>query len=271
MNPFVVVSWAWRGAAACSLRPRIWAPLLIAFGIQTALLLTLILFFHPVLLPLALPLVRALGGPEATHYPALYYSLPAMVTRMNVVVDTAITSILVGIATLLFARAFGSDTPENTVRRAIRRAPALIVTSAVTLGVLVLGDRLTALVPMDLVNRSFFLRWGMRGFSMFLFIIVQSLMAYTAAWIVLAGHGIWPAIRDSVRVTARTFIPTFLVVGIPVVIMFPISYMTRGAARLKPEMVANLLGLGLVVQLILTFFLVGAITRLFVWRLEATR
>ncbi len=118
-------------------------------------------------------------------------------------------------------------------------------------------------------------RWGIRGGTIIFFVLVQSFMAYSTAWIVLMGHKIWPAIRDSLRVTMRTFLPTLIAVGIPAILLFPFSYVLGRVdlivTRLRPEVLAGIIGAQIFVELIISFFLVGAITRLFLWRMEAAR
>jgi hypothetical protein len=108
-----------------------------------------------------------------------------------------------------------------------------------------------------------------------LLIFVQSLFAYATAWIVLMGHRLWPAIRDSVRVAIQTFVPTLVVVGVPVLLVFPFSYATTRVdlimGKFRPEIAAGLVCMQLVCQVIATFLLVGAVTRLFMWRVEAAR
>jgi hypothetical protein len=110
---------------------------------------------------------------------------------------------------------------------------------------------------------------------LFLFVVVQSFLVYATAWIVLRGHKVLPAMRDSIRVTARTFVPTFLIVAIPVLILFPLDYLAGRtdlyATKLNPEMTAGILGLRIVIQTLFSFLLVGAVTRLFLWRMESAR
>jgi hypothetical protein len=76
-------------------------------------------------------------------------------------------------------------------------------------------------------------------------------------------------------VTFRTLLPTLIVIGVPAALLVPLSYATSRvdliASKLKPETVAALLGLQLVCQALVTFLLVGAITRMFLWRVEEER
>ncbi len=266
---FYVATWAWRAAVASFFRPVLWLPFLLVAGVQTLLILLLVLFHHPVLVLFGLPLIKLLGGEVATHYPTLYYALPTMFYRANIAIDALIVSVAGGAATLLFAQAFGFDRGQPAWRQALRHAPALIAVNLlnilILLGIGVLNNR----IPAYLVLRSAPVRWGSRGGVLILFILVQCLVAYASAWIVLMGRGLWPAIRDSVRVTNRTFLPTLLVVGIPALLMWPFSYASGRtdivAAKFKPEIIVGLLGSEVVCQALVTFFLVGAVTRLFLW------
>jgi len=198
-----------------------------------------------------------------------------MFMRANLAISALFASIAGGVATLLFARAFGFAAEGSAWRAAWRRAPALIVTTGLTLVLLVGAAMLMTLVPQDLILRNGTLRWGMRGVSIGLSVVIQGFLVYSTAWIVLMGHGIWPSLRDSVRVTRQTLLPTLIAVGITAIVLFPVSFvlgrMDIIVNKLKPEVVTGLLGLQVGVQLIITFLLVGAVTRLFLWRLEATR
>ena len=270
-----VAVWAWRGALALAARPSIWLPLLLVAGVQVAILVLLLSFHQGVLLLIGPPLVRLLGGEGATHYPVLYYALPTMFFRANLAISTLVASIAGGVATLLFARAFGFANEGSAWRAAWRRAPALIATTGLTLAPLIGVGLLMTLIPQDLILRNSTLRWGVRGASMGLLVVIQGLFIYSTAWIVLMGHGTWPALRDSVRVTRQTLLPTLIAVGITAIVYFPVSYalgrLDLIVNKLKPEVITALLGLQVGIQLIITFLLVGAVTRLFLWRMEATQ
>jgi hypothetical protein len=233
------------------------------------------MFHRSTLLPIGLPLVRRLGGEAATHYPVLYYALPGMYGRMSIILDVLAASILGGATTLLFARAFGLSDRSSVWTTPLRRAPALIATSIVTVGLFVGIAQLGSFVPDGESRREFAMRWLLRGTMLLMLVTVQSLMAYATAWIVLMGHGFLSAIRDSVRVATMTFVPTMIVVGIPALALLPLSYALGRAdliaSRLRPEIVANLIGLQVIVQLLAGFFLIGGITRLFLWRAGGER
>ena len=118
-----VAAWAWRSAVSLALRSTIWLPFLLVGGVQTAVLLIVVSFHCPAVLPVGLPLIRLLVGDAAAHYPVLYYALPAMFFRVNLAVSVLIASIAAGAATLLFAKAFGFAQEQGAWNRAPRCAP----------------------------------------------------------------------------------------------------------------------------------------------------
>ena len=259
---------AFRSAVPLIVRPRILLPFLVMAAAQFGALGLLVWFHEQAILPVALPLVRLLGGETATHYPVFFFALPTMFSRVGLVLAVFLFSVAAGAATLLFARAFGFKSDGNAWKRALRVAPVLIILTALE-GLLLFGLSLLAEpVPQD----SQWLRWGTRGGLLLGFIVIEAFLVYSTAWVMLAGHNIVQAIRDSIRVTTRTLLPTLLIVGIPAIALYPFSYLSGRvdliATKLRPEMVTALLTTRIVLETLLTFLLIGAITRLFLWRLE---
>jgi hypothetical protein len=253
----------------------IWFPFILISCLQGATLLFLTSFHQPGLLPVGVPLVKLLGTDNAVHYPLLYIALPTMFSRMNLAIGVLIASITGGAATILFAKAFGFKGETNTWQRALRCAPSLIIISILIFAFMYGISCLQGLVPEEMTLNSGKIRWGVRGARMAVFVIMQGFMIYTTSWIVLMGHKFGPAIRDSFRVTSATFLPTMFIVAVPTALLYPFSYaLTRIdiiMQKFKPELVAGIIGVEIVVQLIFMFFMVGAITRLFVWRAEAAK
>ncbi len=276
LQSFNVILWAWRGVAPMFLRPGIWVPFLIVGIVQGLALLLILSFHHPVLMPIALPFVRLVAGGEGvTHYPLLYLALPVLHLRTKLVITILLASIASGAGTYLFARAYGLAGKDGAWSRAFRRAPALILISILVIAAWFGISMLGSLVPQEMQMRSFGLRWAVRGGVLLLSVLVQCLMIYTTAWIVIAGHKILPAIRDSVRVSVRTFLPTLIALGVPALIVYPFSYAAGRAefiaARFRPELIGWLIGTTVVLEVLIGFFIVGTITRLFVWRMEGSR
>lgn len=270
-----VVGWAWRSCFPFLLRPAVWLPFLLIAGAQAVALIFLLSFYKPGILPFALPLVRLVGGDPATHYPTFYFVLPTVFYRVDMAIAVFVSSLAAGAATMLFAKGFGTgEGPTWSV--AVRRYPALLLLSAIVTAVLFGLSQVAALVPHDLILANGSVRWGLRLGVLLMLVIAQSLVVYATAWIVLKGHRLLPAIRDSIRVSLRTFLPTALVVGAPLLLLFPLGYLSGRADlfinKFQPDMVGALLVVRILVEIVLGFFLIGGVTRLFLWRLAgATR
>jgi hypothetical protein len=272
---FGIVGRAWRSVFPAVARPALWVPFLTIAAVQGAALALLVSFHQPSLQSLGVPLVRLLGGDDAVHYPALFVRLPLMYSRADMVLSVLVGSLAYGAATLLFARRFGFEDGEAATRAALRRAPALFLITAITVLALWGLGKVVELVPRDLLLGNRLVRWGTRGGFLCSQILIQSLMAYGTAWVMLEGHSAFPALRDSVRVTVRTFLPTVLLVAIPLLLLYPLNYLAQRVdlvvLKLRPEGIIWVLSAYIASVTLFGFFLVGALTRLFLWRLEAAR
>ena len=278
MNPLRsvgVASRAYGSVLPLVLRPAIWLPFLLIAAVQFGLLGLLVGFHRPGISALGAPLVRLLGGERATHYPLLFIFLPSMLSKATFFIAVLVASVLIGVATLYFARALGMTLEGGAWRSALRRWPTLLLAALVPALIIYGLGKLSALVPYELYMGSGKVRWGVRAGMLGSIILLESLMAYAAAWIVLEGHKFLPALRDSIRVAARTFLPTLIVVAIPMVLLYPLSFVSQRSdlflSKLRPEMVFAILSARIVGELVLGFLLAGAVTRLFLWRMEARR
>lgn len=270
-----VAGRAYRSILSFIPRGSYWIPFLVLAAVQFADLGLLVSFHRPGLSGLGVPLVEFLGGERATHYPFLYLFLPGMYSKTILVLAVLVASLMTAVATLYFAQALGLRVESGAWRGAFRRALPLIVVAVVPAALIYGLGQLTGLVPGDLVLQNAKVRWGLRGGLLLCIVVLQSFLAYTTAWIVLEGHKVLPALRDSIRVAARTFLPTLIVVAIPVALLYPLGYLSQRVdlfvGKLRPETVALFISARIVGEILFGFLLVGAITRLFLWRLEASR
>lgn len=270
-----VAGRAYRSAVSFVFRGSYWLPFLVIAAVQFAALGLLIAFHRPALSGIGVPLVELLGGERATHYPFLYLFLPGMYAKTVLVLAVFVASLMTAVATLYFARALGLQVEGSVWRNAVRRAPALILVAAIPAAIVYGLGELFGAAPAEQVLGNAKIRWGLRGGFLLAIVVLQSLLAYTAAWIVLEGHKALPALRDSVRVAARTFLPTLIVVAIPVALLYPLGYLSQRVdlfvGKLRPETVALFISARIVGEILLGFLLVGAVTRLFLWRMEASR
>jgi hypothetical protein len=267
-----LAGWAWRSALPFAPRPSVWLPFLVIAASQLMALGLLLSFHRAWLLPWVLPMVERLGGESASHYPHFFFHLPVVYSRVGLVISMFVGSLAVGVATVIFAKGFGVERPGGAWSRALRRAPALILLTAITAAATYGASMLSSFVPKELVHGNRMVQWGTRGASLLLIVVIETLMTYATAWIMLEGARLLPAMRDSIRVTIRTFLPTAIVVGAPLVLLYPLSYLSGRidlfALKLTPETVVGVLITKIGLELVVGFLYVGAVTRLFVWRME---
>lgn len=269
-----VSSRAWLSVLRVATRPTLWLPFLAIAAVQLAVVAFVLGFHRSVVMPFALPLIRLIGGDQATHYPSLYFWLPEILSQIGLVVSVVFESLAVAVATLLFASAFGMRHDDSVLQRVARFVPRIILATLIPAAVVFAIGKSTSLLPDDLaVNRV--ARWATRAGFLLVVTLVQCLVAYAIAWIVLRAAGPIHALRNSVRVTKSTFLPTLIVVGLPILIVFPFHYIVGRTdlfiTRFSPETIAGVVVARSIVELVLGFLLVGAITRLFLWRMEASR
>ncbi len=264
--------WAVRSALSQASRGPLWLPFLLVAAIQTASLMLLMAYGRGAPVPLVGTAARAVGGEAGTHFPFFYAVVPVLLARWNLILSACLFTWATAVAVLLFAGRWGRGLSGSPWRAAARRYPALLAigcfTALLSLVIFWIGNLAG---PETLaVNRN--LRWGTRFAMMAVFIAAQSLFVYAILWVVLERRGWARALGDSIRLALRTAFPTLLVVGIPVLLLYPIDYLSGRAdlflTRLRPDLIGTILLVKIVLEAVLGFVLVGAITRLFLWRLE---
>lgn len=270
-----IAGWAWRDTTSVLFDSSIWGPLLLAALVRGAALVLLAFFYHPAVAALGGPLVEALGGPEATRYPAHLYALPDMFRQLDTGIAVLVSSVAIGVATLRFVRAYGWDPGGNHGTIGVRAVSSLVLLALLAVGIQRGTEVLFEMIPEDVRLKSVVIRLGLAGTGLLIFILVRSFLAYATAWVVLRGHPAWTALRDSVRMTSSTFLPTLLLVAVPAGLPFPFAFalhdMDLSQSQLPPEVMGSILAMQLLVEFVLSFLWVGSITRVFVWRMEAFR
>ncbi len=269
-----VAGWAFRNAFAQMGKPRLWVPFLAMAAAQLIGLGFFLSFHRPGISALALPLVTWVGGTQATHYPFFYAVLPAIFSRYNIALGIVLGSITTGAATLLFARAYGREVGAawaGAGRRYVTLFLVAVVAALLSLGGLLVGR----LVPAEVFLNNQMARWSIRFGLLALFVILQSLFIYATAWVVLDGRGFLSSLGRSVKLMGSMWVSTLAVMAIPVVMIYPFEYLTERADlflfKFRPEMMTVVLVVRIVVEVVLSFLLVGAVTRLYLWRREEVR
>jgi hypothetical protein len=267
LNPLEQITLAWQslGRALGQLgRLDLWLPWIALGAIQTLVLLAVWYYAHPLVSPIVTPVLRAVIGEEALHYPNVLRRLPTLYQMVGPFLDLLLGSLAMGTGTLLFAARFGGRRVglSGAGSSAIGRAAALIVTQLpATLVIVAAGillDHWVASRPGSSVRALIqqFLFFGVR-------VVVQSVFLFTAALVMLEGwsvtrtfaelpmtwrRGVWAALFLNLAV----LLPTIPFIGLR----------TRSGTlvELGPERLGLMVLAEMVVGLVSWFVLCGAVT-----------
>ena len=244
-------------------RGRLWLPWLALGVAQAAGLLALVSFAHPLLAWALAPLVRALAGEPALHYPDFYRTLPFLYSRVDLVTGSILGAIATGWSTRLFAalwrRQAGGvgeawrDAAPHALTLVLGQLPFQLLVLLVTTVIehLVAGQA-------GLVRRVGYLV-ALGGVA-----LLQALFLYFPALVVLGGRGLWPALAGLPRTWARGLWAALLLAVGALLPLLPLDALGQRSDLLvdrgAPELVAVLTATQLAVGLVVSFVLAGAST-----------
>lgn len=256
MNIFEQVALAWECLGATLRRIRhaaLWAPWLVLGAAQLATVVLLACFAHPAASALMAPLVTALAGAGARHYPEVFRVLPDLHARAGFVVDALLGPVVAGAATVLFAASFArrAATPREAFAQALRRAGALVLAwlpFALVTGLLTFGlEGWLAGRGSAAITRRIGMFTALGGTlvlrAMMLYLIPMMMlgrMGPLAAWRELphtGGRGAFTALTLVVLVTALTapfamlsrFVPRLVDGGTPEAVILVVAAQVAGA------------------------------------------
>jgi hypothetical protein len=252
-------------------RKRILVPFLLYGAAQLGVLASLSTFHAPGLSPVAEPIVRSLGGEVATHYPQFYIVLPSIVEKAFAVLHMVLGSLLMGAATVMLWTSFVHRpcTLHEAFVKARRRYPQLlgiaVVVDVLAVTLSTLAYRLASGENGGILAAPF----AARGGALFLALLVQTLMAYAVPSLLISNSGFLGALWRTAQLAARNPVTTFIVVTVAFLPHVPLRYVASKSLfiveNLKPELVAWLTGLDVLVAIVTGFFVVAAITRLYLF------
>jgi hypothetical protein len=250
-------------ALGLALRPALWGPWLVLGLAQAMVLAALGGFAHPALSWLMAPLVVRLAGEEALHYPSFFRVLPAVFARADVAVAALAGAVIAGASIALFADAFAGRVPRASAawRRALSRAPALVLVNLPVTAIALALPAIVALAGPGLVTRIAL------PLALAVVSVVQAWFLFASAFVVLENRGAWPALAalpgamgraggTALVLSAATLIPPLLVQ--PLVARSD-TIVSRGV----PELVAGVVLAQAAVALASAFVLTGGATLAF--------
>lgn len=245
------------------IRPALWGPWLVLGLVQMLVVAALWGFAHPALSWLMAPLLAWLAGEGALHYPAFFRVLPAVFARADVAIATLLGAVTSGVSIALFAEAFAGRRAEGSAawRRALARAPALILVNLPVTAVALTLPALAALAGPGIVARL------AAPLAIVAVWVVQAWFLYASAFVVLEGRGVRSALLALPEAAARgggaalllsaaTLIP-------PLVAQRLIAMGDTIVSRGVPELVVGLVLAQAAVALASAFVLTGGATLAF--------
>lgn len=263
------VVWALRGVAVASRDLAVWSPFLL-LALLRVLSLMLLLFFHtPALIAVAAPVVVFLGGTGATHYPQHLYLLPSMFSTLDLGLSLVVGALATGVTTARFARVFGDRRARPRWATTLPVAASLFLITAIGMSVDPAWVRMTAALPQRVVEANPLVPLVLTAGRVGAALVVQILLAYAIAAVVLQRVSVLRAMRTSVGLLLEVPLCTVLLVGLSTlpVLVFALVVTSTDFSRLdiEPEFVATVLAIQILVELFADLIRVGALTRVFVW------
>jgi hypothetical protein len=236
--------------------PSVLAPF-IAFGLLQCLLLVLLAFFAvPPLTALMIPIVRALGGEAALHYPTHFVLLPSLYQRLYLPLVASLGFLLwsYGTWSMIAHHEAAERIPARSFRTAWFR---IVVVGVVFVAVTVALGRgfgwLTSKAPAAIPGRVFTL------VGIALIACVQAFMLYAPIVLRIRGGGALAALRGSARYAAHNFGATVLLVATVLVVHTPLDALIANAdsiaMRFRPEAVFQLMVASVLLEVITAFVL----------------
>jgi len=246
-------------------------PFVVYAAILALMLFALAFFLVPPMSSLMVPVVKAIGGERALHYPMHLILLPDMYYVLYLPLTALVGFVLFGSAVFHMADAFQREGATMDARSPFARAiPAMLIIGLVYvfaasapnmtaswLGTLVENPRLTGLITLAGILASLGL---------------QSLLIYAPMFVRTESRGARGALRRSIKYARTRFTQTAMVLLTVVLIHQPIDYLLRQpdkvVLKFRPELVIYLLIAGIVIELATTYLLFSATTGMALSRRE---
>lgn len=245
---------------------RLWAPWLALGVVQALVLAALAGFARPWLAWALAPLVRALGGERALHYPDFFRALPFLYSRADLVVMATAGAVVTGWSVALFAARW-RGTPVRPAAGWAAVAPRALTLVLAQLPLHVLTFVLSAGVARLLAGRAgMTLRLG-ELLGLGAMVALQALFLYLPALVVLERRGLGGALAALPRTWARGFWAGLVLGAAALLPLLPLDLAGERVGLLVergvPELAVWLAALQLAAGLFVSFLLAGGSTLVF--------
>lgn len=244
-------------------RVKLWLPWLILGASQVIVLALFALFAHPLVSPLMAPVVRALGGADALHYPDIFSHLPGLYARADMVLVAVLGAIVIGASTRGFAAAHTGDRVrgERAISSAFKRSVTLVgvlLPFNVLLALLGMGLGVMAAGQGGLIARMAYV-FGL-GASLF----IQAFFLYVTQLVMLERRGVRATYAAITRTWRHGFFAALVLGTLLLLPLLPLHFLSGQTARIvdrgSPDLIGVLVLAQIAVALIVGFLLNGSAT-----------
>ncbi|HVP40023.1 MAG TPA: hypothetical protein VMS93_12655 [Candidatus Saccharimonadales bacterium] len=270
--------WVWLETFRGLRRAAVVVPFLLFAVLELLALWTSAHFYQRPWGWLWIPLLDGYPGPAATHYPGYFLALPALTSRLDLVLGSLIGSIAFGWGILLFRGSFveGRGAAGEGLRRAWARALPLIGIGVVAGAATVLLGNLLSWLGTN-VLASLLGGAPLRQFAaqFLLNVLVQAALLYVPLALLLSGRGFRGAFSDGLGFFWQHRVMSLAVVVLPFLLLVPVSVAVNRpvliATKFRPELLFTLCALNLGIAGVVNLLMTGAAVRFFLYRTRQDR
>ena len=255
----------WTDVLALARRPALFLPFAIIAAAKSAVLFAMFFFWHPLLAGFMVPALRTLGGEDALHFPGHVRAFPVMFQTAEIVL-----MMLFSFALTIWAVFLMADTLEGRRRRFIAYAGVVAVLTPAIVIIALCFAAGTIGIPMAL-------NWAVEEFEerpkiQFLLLsgalgagfLATVFLGYTPYFLRSVKGGALAAVRASVGYAREHLTLTSLVVVTVFVPEKILEYLASDSGSLVGNLhenwVPGFLFLGVLLEVVTSFFLFGALT-----------
>ncbi len=254
--------WAIIDAFRGPRKSGLWTPFLLLFAVNALGLLVLTQFYRPIFAWFAAPLVRALAGPGAVHYPGFYQVLPGVFSWVNILVDLFLGSWIFGTVWLITWRHVTGMDPRGSRSEAGRAYAKLVL---LRLPISLVPPLIAMLLPLVLPTRDDgtfapTVQRLQRGGTFLAGVLIESLFLFGPAALLIGKRSVAGAFANTFRMAGRAPLAIFLVVFLPNCLNLIVDYAVRNRetiiAKMTPELIGLVVLAAIVVYVFAAFFVI---------------
>ena len=227
-------------------------------------MIVLVVWAHPLVSWLFAPLVMALAGPAAMHYPEYFGHLPALAAQGDWLIGLGPGSLVTGLATRLFAWRWRGQpfAFADAWREVLPRWPALVLVqlppALLLAGLAFAADHVLAARLSSVFRASLPLVLGLVGW------LLRAAWAYAPALVVLERRSAAEAWLELPHTWVHGALPATLVLALGSLVEWPASWLLARAGlvaeRGLPELVVVMVLIRVAFALLAAFVVTGGLT-----------